>query len=109
MHTSRVAVTVVIVSACALATSCTKSPDAAKETRETARKSVGRGWPVPVPLHTFDGYPEDDFVGSVTPWYYQVSATATGGKAPEGVEPLPRDLFTSKDFYADRDLWMDKR
>ena len=37
------------------------------------------------------------------------SATATGGKAPDNVKPLDHDIFTSKDFYSDRDLWMDKR
>ena len=25
------------------------------------------------------------------------------------MQPLARDIFTSKDFYVDRDLWMDKR
>lgn len=28
---------------------------------------------------------------------------------PEGYEPLPRDIFTSPDFYADKELWTDKR
>ena len=72
------------------------------------QKSVGRGWPVTMAT-AYTGYPEDSLVGAVTPWYYTSNPTATGGKAPAGVQPLPRDIFTSKDFYVDRDLWMDKR
>jgi hypothetical protein len=36
-------------------------------------------------------------------------ASALNGDSPPGIEPLERDLFTSDDFYADRDLWSDPR
>src|SRR5580765_1617025 len=34
---------------------------------------------------------------------------AFDSKAPDGVQPLPLDMFTSKDFYKDKALWLDKR
>ena len=35
--------------------------------------------------------------------------TARNGDSPPGIEPLPVDMYTSDDFYADRHLWTDKR
>lgn len=37
------------------------------------------------------------------------SITATGGAAPEGIEPLPVDIYTTKDFYLDEQYWEDPR
>src|SRR6516225_8186274 len=31
------------------------------------------------------------------------------GKPPDGIQPLPLDMFTSRDFYKDRALWSDPR
>jgi hypothetical protein len=42
--------------------------------------------------------PPRQFIGSAPP-----------GQTPKGIQPLPRDLFTSDDFYKDKDLWADKR
>jgi hypothetical protein len=63
--------------------------------------SVGRGAP-------FRGPPTEP-VGATLPFWNVDLATAKGGNAPAGVTPLERDLFTSDDFYVDRERWSDPR
>jgi len=62
----------------------------------SAQESVGRGWPLANTTAEIVG-PRGDVIA------------AQGGEAPAGVTPLERDIFTSDDFYIDRDLWSDPR
>jgi hypothetical protein len=103
----------------------------AAQTQQVANvgfESVGRGAPLssaipreyPVTdLARLEVYPENELV--VGPWrptrpnpnggepVQRNEGSAWDGASPAGVTPLPVDLFTTKDFYQDKELWSDKR
>ena len=87
--------------AVATAAACNSSP-ASRNTARGARDplvvdvivgSEGKG------LFTGAGVPPNN-----TPIY-----AAANGATPQGIEPLPIDIFTTRDFYKDRDSWSDRR
>jgi hypothetical protein len=72
--------------------------------------SAGRGAPDPLRAKVIVGSEGKGlYVGAGIPKDNMPIFAARDGATPPGVEPLPVDIFTTRDFYKDQALWFDPR
>lgn len=79
-------------------------------TTADAQTSVGRGAPDPLEPEVIVGSEGKGlWAGAGIPPEHPPIYAARDGAVPAGVTPLPHDIFSTRDFYQDRELWSDKR
>ncbi len=103
------------VKSLALAATVLAAPALAQKMPDIGFKSVGRGAPLAGTVQDFDR--------EVGPNWIRTQGQQAGpdvkkpfplngylpADVPRSVKPLPRDIFTSDDFYKDKELWSDPR
>ena len=86
------------------------TPAMTQEMPDIGFESVGRGRPLATKVRDVEAVGPDHIFAPGQP-----RRTPSGvygyrpNELPAGLEALPRDLFNSPDFYADKDLWTDPR
>jgi hypothetical protein len=104
---SLVAASLAILS-CTIA--CTSACTPAERGTPAPAASAGRGAPDPLQVDVIVGSEgKGMFAGAGVPPDNMPIYAARDGATPPGVEPLPIDIFTTRDFYKDGTLWSDNR
>jgi len=89
------------------------APVLAQEMPDIGFKSVGRGRPLAASVSDFKTEVGPNWVRQFGQRYDPAHPFPLNGFKPDALpknyKPLPRDVFTSPDFYADKALWSDPR